>query len=260
MIPAERHKRIIDLVNDRRFISLNEISESLNISKSTLRRDVQELEQAGFLIRTRGGVSLTSEDVVPHNVSHEASVHIRKSECQEEKARIAKAAMKYINPNDTIFLDSGTTTYELAKELSSYDQYLMVASNDLSSALEMCENDKLELVVVGGKLRKHNYSMIGYFSDSIISQMHADTAFISTDAVDGRKGIMAFSLDEVTGKKAMINGAREVILLCDHTKFGRIAFVTISGLEQIDRLITGSEVDPAALKPFYELGIDVELV
>ena len=260
MIPAERYSRIIDLVNERRFISLNEISESLNIPKSTLRRDVQELELGGHLIRSRGGVSLVGEDSTLHNVSHEASVHIRKSKCQEEKARIARAAMKYVNPNDTIFLDSGTTTYELARELSTYDQYLMVASNDLSSALLMSENDKLELVVIGGKVRKHNYSMTGYFSDFIITQMHADTAFISTDAVDGRKGIMAFSLDEVTGKKAMINGAHQVILLCDHTKFSRIAFVTISELEKIDRLITGKEVDSTALRPFYELGIEVDLV
>ena len=260
MIPAERYSRIIDLVNERRFISLNEISESLNIPKSTLRRDVQELELEGHLIRSRGGVSLVGEDGTLHNVSHEASVHIRKSECQEEKARIARAAMKYVNPNDTIFLDSGTTTYELARELSTYDQYLMVASNDLSSALLMSENDKLELVVIGGKVRKHNYSMTGYFSDFIITQMHADTAFISTDAVDGHKGLMAFSLDNVMGTRNMINGARQVILLCDHTKFSRIAFVTISELDEIDRLITGKEVDPAALKPFYELGIEVDLV
>lgn len=260
MIPAERYKRIIDLVSERRFISLNEITELLNISKSTLRRDIKELEQMGHLIHTRGGVSLSEEDITRHSVSHEASVNVRRSECQEEKARIAKVAVKYIHPNDTIFLDSGTTTYELAKELSKYTQHLMVATNDLSSALEMSKNDNLELVVIGGKLRKQNDSMIGYFSDSIISQMHADTAFVSTDAVDGRKGMMAFSLDEVTGKKAMIGGAQEVILLCDHTKFSRIAFVTISDLDHIDRLITGKEVDPSALKPFYELGIDVDLV
>ena len=103
-------------------------------------------------------------------------------------------------------------------------------------------------------------SMTGYFSDFIITQMHADTAFISTDAVDGHKGLMAFSLDNVMGTRNMINGARQVILLCDHTKFSRIAFVTISELDEIDRLITGKEVDPAALKPFYELGIEVDLV
>ena len=136
----------------------------------------------------------------------------------------------------------------------------MVATSDLSSAMALSNNENLEIIVIGGKLRKRHYSMIGYFSDNIISQMHADTAFISTDAVDSEKGLMAFSLDEVTGKKAMIRGSREVTLLCDHTKFSRIAFVTISRLEEIDHIITGKELDEHTYSYFTEMGIDVILV
>lgn len=259
MIPAERHDIIMNLLLERKYVSLNEISAQTSIPKSTLRRDIFDLEQNGLLIRTRGGVSLNG-DMEQFNVTNEASVHVRKSENRDEKIRIAKAAMQFIHPNDTLFLDSGTTTYELAVALKEYNYQLMVACNDLAASLELSNNEQIELIVIGGKLRKHNYSMIGYFSENIISQMHADTSFISTDAVDPQKGLMAFSLDEVTGKKAMIKGAREVILLCDHTKFSHIAFVTISNFEEIDRIITGKELDESTCHYLTELGIDVILV
>ena len=258
MMPAERREKIVSLLTEKKYISLNEIVNKTSIPKSTLRRDIFELEQEGLLVRMRGGVSLNG-DMEPFNVSSESSVHVRKSENRDEKIRIAKAAMQFIHPNDTLFLDSGTTTYELAVLLKEYNHNLMIACNDLSSSLELSNNELLEVIVVGGKLRKRNYSMIGYFSENIISQMHADTSFISTDAVDSERGLMAFSLDEITGKKAMIKGAREVILLCDHTKFSRIAFVTISGFEEIDRIITGKEISENVRLYLTEMGIDVIL-
>lgn len=256
MIPVERHEKILSLLNERKYISFNELTKRISASKSTLRRDVYELEQEGYLTRTRGGIAM-GDDVEQFNVTAEASAQVRQSENRDEKIRIAEAAMRFIHPNDTIFLDSGTTTYELAVKLKEYNHSLMVASSDLSSAMELSDNENLEIIVIGGKLRKRHYSMIGYFSDNIISQMHADTAFISTDAVDIEKGLMAFSLDEVTGKKAMIKGAREVILLCDHTKYSRIAFVTISSFEEIDHIITGKGLDENIHSYLTEMGIDV---
>ena len=260
MIKAERFKKVISLVEEKQFVSVKDLMQKTGITKSTLRRDLFELESQGRVIRTRGGVA--SKDSVSSNnkTSNEPSFFIRQTTNKEEKERIAGAAMQFIHEGDTILIDAGTTTFELGLRIEEYDKNLMVATNDLFTSVEISKNDNLEIIVIGGKVRKNNYSTVGYFSDRIISEMHADVAFLSADAVDLKHGLMAYSLDEVTGKKGMIESAREVVLLCDHTKFSTIAFVTICSIADVDHIITGSELDPEVVSILREKGVDVILV
>ena len=259
MIRVERLEQIIRLLSEKQFVSVHEIMQRTGIPKSTLRRDLFELEQQGRLIRTRGGASLSVNNNI-EKTSNEPPFRVRQTTNREEKIRIAEAAMQYIPYGDTVILDSGTTTYELACKIKEFSGKLMVATNDLFSAVELSANDELELVVIGGKVRVDNFSMIGYICDRTVNEMHADTAFISADAIDLDHGLMAFSMDEVTSKRSMIKAAREVIVLCDHTKFSTIAFVTISDLSDVDRIITGKELNPKYVSQLRNLGIDVILV
>ncbi|MCD2493734.1 DeoR/GlpR family DNA-binding transcription regulator [Lacrimispora sp. NSJ-141] len=259
MLQSERFEKILTMLNNKRFITLKEFEESLHISKSTLRRDLMELEEAGKLTRMRGGASLTFLEQNGSGTSVEPHYNTRSETNIEEKQRIAQAALQFIRPGDTILLDAGTTVFELAKALKNTSG-LMIATSDLLTAVELTQNTDNDLIVVGGQVRKNYYSMIGYFSDRVISEMHADTAFISADAVDLNHGLMTFNLSEVNGKRGMINSARESILLCDHTKFDAVAFVSICPIVEIDKIITGKELDESKQEILHEYGIDIILI
>ena len=262
MIKPERLEMIMKLFDEKAFYSVNEILDRTGITKSTLRRDLYELESMGRLARSRGGAYLPSSAAAMElpKTSDESSFTERKSSNREEKERISAAAMQFIQPGDTVILDCGTTTYELSRKIRDFPSPLMLATNDLVSATELSANPNLDIIVIGGQLRKQHYSMVGYFSDYTINQMHADTAFISTDAIDLTHGLMAFSMQEVTVKRSMIAAAREVIVLCDHTKFSSVAFVSICSLENVDRIITGRELDPAIVDRLESAGVSTMLV
>lgn len=260
MLKANRLDMIMDLLYEKRYLSINDLMKYTQISKSTLRRDLFELESVGNLIRIRGGVRLPDAAARLEQSAYEAPFSVRSVANAEEKEKIATAALQLIQPGDTVILDSGTTTLPLGQKISRQFHNLMVATNDLHCALELASNDDLELVVIGGQLRKKHYSTYGYIADRSISEMHADMAFITGDAVDISHGLMAFSMQEVTSKRAMIQAAKESTALCDHTKFSSIAFVTVCGLSEIDRIITGEQVDPQIVDKLRKLGIEVLLV
>ncbi|MCI8464403.1 MAG: DeoR/GlpR transcriptional regulator [Lachnospiraceae bacterium] len=259
MLQSERFEKILSILENKRFITLKEFEDSLHISKSTLRRDLMELEEMGKLTRMRGGASLTFHEQNGTSTSMEPHYLTRSHTNIDEKQRIAQAALQFVRSGDTIFLDAGTTVFELAKALKNTSG-LMIATSDLLTAVDLTQNTHNDLIVIGGQVRKNYYSMIGYFSDRVIAEMHADTAFISADAVDFNHGLMTFSLSEVNGKKGMIASARESILLCDHTKFDTVAFVSICPIIDIDKIITGKELDETKQAALHEYGIDVILV
>jgi DeoR/GlpR family transcriptional regulator of sugar metabolism len=177
----------------------------------------------------------------------------------DEKCRIAKAAHSLINPNETLLLSGGTTIHEFSKTLHDIDS-LYIATNDLMSAVELSRFNNVDLMVLGGSLRKNHFSLNGYFTENMISQIHADKAFIGVDAVDFETGFMNFSIEEIPSSKLMIKASREVIVLCDHSKFNRIAFVNICKFEDVDLLITDNQIDNDSLSRLKETGVEVMTV
>ena len=260
MMQAERQKKILELLEQHNYVSFNYLIDVLGASKSTLRRDLFDLEKQNKLVRIRGGAALQNDDALTDNISLERSFWERHSSNLAEKQRIAQAALNFIQPDDTILIDSGSTTYELGLRLKEYSSNLMVATNDLHIAIELSSNNDINLIVIGGENRKNHFSLEGYFGERMLSEMHADTTFIGAGAIDINHGLMDLTTDAVKKKQAMINASREVIVLCDHTKFESIAFVRITKLSEIDRIITGKEINPSTYKYLKENGIDVILV
>ena len=125
----------------------------------------------------------------------------------------------------------------------------------MMSAMELARKSNVDLMVLGGNLRKHHYSLNGYFTESMIRQIHADKVFIGVDAIDFEIGMMNFSAEEIQTKKYMINAAHQVIVLCDHSKFERIAFVNICQLSDVNIIMTGKELAPEYVDRINELGV-----
>ncbi|MEA4893812.1 MAG: DeoR/GlpR family DNA-binding transcription regulator [Oscillospiraceae bacterium] len=251
MIREQRIEYILREIQDHGIVSIAELTRVLDTSRSTIHRDLEELEALQKLKCVRGGAVAPTK-----KTAHEPSFMARQSRFAEEKQRIAQAALDYIQENETILLDSGTTIYELSKLLANASN-LYIATNDLHSAMALSNNPKISLVVLGGSLRSSHYTLNGVFTEDVIRQIHADTTFLSVDAVDFGVGFMGFSVEEIPTKRLMIKAAQKVIVLCDHSKFESVAFVNICAIEQVDMIITGKEIRPEYLKQLEELGVQV---
>lgn len=254
MIREQRVAHILSELKIRGIVSISELMRATASSRSTLYRDLCALESQGLLKTIRGGAVAPSR-----NTAHEPTFSVRQSQFSEEKQRIARAALDYIQEHETILLDSGTTVYELAKLLAASKQ-LYIATNDLNSAMALSSNPDISLVVLGGKLRTGHFALNGLFTEDMIRQIHADTVFLSVDAVDPEVGFMCFNLEEVPSKRLMMQASQKVIVLCDHSKFENVAFVRICALAQVNLVITGQELHMDIRARLKELDVKLLLV
>lgn len=250
MLKEQRQAFIRDEIKKNGFASVDNLVAQMDSSYSTVRRDIDELAEMGVLVRVHGGAVATATT----NTSYEPPFNVRQDLFEKEKQRIAKAAHDLIQPNETLLLSGGTTVLALAKTLNDISP-LYIATNDMMSAMELARKSNVDLMVLGGNLRKHHYSLNGYFTESMIRQIHADKVFIGVDAIDFEIGMMNFSAEEIQTKKYMINAAHQVIVLCDHSKFERIAFVNICQLSDVNIIITGKELAPEYVDRINELGV-----
>ena len=253
MLKAERLQAIVDITNKEKIVTSEELMRQLNISKATARRDIEELSSQGLIQKTRGGA------MSANHASLEPSFVKKKESNADEKARIAKAAREHISPGEKIILDSGTTVLELAKLVNDIPD-LTVVTNDLHIASEVSIFPNATLLMVGGVVRKGFNSTYGYFAEKMLGSISVNKTFLSIDAVDMEQGLLSYITDDTNIKKQYIKSGKEVILLCDHTKFQASAFINISQLDCIHRIIVGKELDGEYVERLESMGIDMELV
>lgn len=254
MLKEQRIGIVLDELSRNGIISIENLAKKMDVSHSTIRRDIEELESKNTLKRIRGGAVACKT-----STSYEPPFSARQDMFGDEKQRIAQAAHSLINANETLLLSGGTTINEFSKTLHDISP-LYIATNDLMSAVELSHFNNVDLMVLGGSLRKNHFSLNGYFTENMVSQIHADKAFIGVDAVDLEAGFMNFSMEEITTNKLMIKASREVIVLCDHSKFNKVAFVNICHFEDVDLVITDNKADKESLDRVKEHGIEVMTV
>ncbi len=254
ILRPERYERIIQLVNEKGIISTGELCNALNVSKATIRRDVTVLDAENQIKKTHGGAM-----VLTKLATQELPISLRKFMHKEEKARIAIAALESINDGDTIFINSGTTTFELAAKLSVFKN-LTVLTNDINIAAEVATNTENALIVTGGELKKSTATLMGMFTERMLQELHVDKSFISADAVSLESGYMDYNTEEIPIKRIMIKNARELIMLCDHSKFENAAFMSICPLNAANLTITGKEIDPVIAQKMFDAGIILKVV
>lgn len=275
MLKTQRWENVCTELSKKRSIAIETVMKINQVSRSTARRDLEEMEKAGLLQRIRGGAipvmtpgqgtaARQSRVLSPKEYSvnaptlnneSEPAFMVRQTLFQDEKRRIAMAAHDLVRENETLILGGGTTILELAKTLYDIDP-LYIATNDLQSALVLADYKNVDLTVLGGSQRKSHYSMDGFFTEQMISQMHADKTFIGIDAVDFNVGYMNFSVAEISTNKMMLAASQQKIVLADHSKFEKVAFVNICKLKDIDLLITDRETRQEYLDRLKEMEIN----
>lgn len=254
ILPAERRRRIIEFLKANRSGKNEELAEALGVSVATVRRDLDFLASQGLVSRTHGGA------VLPENSTAFERLYSEKQLlCQEEKARIGAAAAAMVADGETVILDTGSTTFQVARHLAEHKN-LTIITNDLLIASTLDFDPSTQLVLTGG-VRRAGYSvLIGPVAEELLRGVRVNKSFLSADAVDLVHGISNATFPETATKRLIIEAAREVILVVDHTKFGGTALARVAGLDRVHHVITDSGVAPEVLQGLERLGLPVSVV
>lgn len=237
MLKVDRQKYILEKLNENGSIMVSTLSTDLNVTEETIRRDLEELEQQGKLKRVRGGAYL------PQEFDKEVPINIRANIFNEEKEIIAKKAMEFIKPNDTISLDSSTTAYHIANKLKEARIKVTIITNSLRIS-QLLENVlDIKLICTGGVLRHSSSSFVGYSATNSLAQFFSDKAFVSCSTLSLKHGITDNSSREGALRKTMIENSNEVFLIVDYTKFDTPSLYKIAELSDVKNIITDKTLD-----------------
>lgn len=251
MFQIEKQKKILDYVNKTKKATVIELSEYLGVSKVTIRRYLNELENKGLIFKTHGG-ALSMDNDLNHEIPYESKVDLNSS----QKEKIGAAAAKLIEEGDVIILDAGSTTLEIATHLENKN--VTVITNDIKIAMELASRPNVKLIITGGTVHKHVYTVIGSETEAFINKIHVNKTFLGADAINMEFGITNRTLEEASVKKAMIKAGEQTILVADYSKFNKKAFADVCSLDGIDTLVI-DKLDEDYQEAFNKKGIDVIL-
>lgn len=245
MRKSQRLSKIREYLRTEGFLEVADLSKRFGVSQFTIRRDLSELENAGYLTRTYGGA--VANDSYLFEMSFEAKV----AEFSDEKARIGQAAAALVGDGDTILVDSGSTTLQVAKHLRDKDT--TVVTNDIIIAGELVKTRNLNVVVTGGVLWKASRSLIGPQTIEFIRGLRVDMVFLGVVGVSVVSGVTCPDLIEAETKKAMVDCANKVVVVADRSKLGRNGLGLIASLNAVDLIITDRDARQDIVEPLREL-------
>ena len=246
----ERQKQILALLTRQGRLSVNEIVEQFSISVATARRDLESLASQGKVERVHGGV-IAIEQAPP-----ESPILERESEQADEKARIGLSAANLIADKETVFLGSGTTVLEVARQLRNRKN-LTVITNSLPVLNALAGAEGITVICLGGMLRDSEMSFIGHITEQALTEVRADKVIMGTRGLSLEHGLTNDYLQETLTDRAILKIGREVILVADHTKVNRVATALLAPLDSMQVFVTDSKADKKFLQALKKQGIDV---
>lgn len=255
MIPAQRRAIVLDHIRARGAASVGELSDAIGISISTVRRDLEHLEERGYLERTHGGALIQKEA----QSTFEPEAAFTAQFARPEKAAIGAAAAATLRSGESVIFDSSSTVMVAAQACVERGITLTAVTNDLGIGQILAGAATIRVVIVGGTVRAGSLTMVGEPGQDFFSNLNADVAFIGTHAITG-SSITETSLETAAMKRAMIGAARRVVLLADASKFQPAAFCRICDLSDIHEIITDDRADAGNLAKLRDLGLRVSAV
>jgi DeoR family transcriptional regulator, fructose operon transcriptional repressor len=247
-LAPQRRQRILDIVSARRAVRLEELSQALRVSMATIRRDLDELAAHDLLRRVHGGAVAIESTSEPH-------FEVKAAEAAEQKERIAARAVSLLAPDETIYLDSGSTTLAVARLLRSWNG-LTVVTNSLPIAVELGGHGP-KLILIGGEFRPTSQAFVGPLSRHILQNVHVSKALLGTYALSLEDGLSTTDPSEAFTKALALERATEVILLADSRKLGATSFAHAGRLDQIDVLLTDDGIEDHLAHELQKRGITV---
>lgn len=245
----ERRIKIAELLQARHKVTAAELNRIFGVSAATTRNDLRAMQKSGLLVRTHGGA------IEKTKTGFEPGSHEKEGEALEEKRAIAAVALGLIENGDTIILDTGTTTLELAGLLRQR-QRISVITNDILIARKLEDIETVSVVLMGGILRKGFHCTVGTPALQIWSGLNVDKAFLGTNSLSVSGGATTPDISQAETKKAMMSIAAKVIILCDSRKLGKVSFAKFAAIDQIDTIIIDS-IDNKSKRQFEDKGVEV---
>jgi DeoR family transcriptional regulator, aga operon transcriptional repressor len=250
---AERRHRIVELLREHGKVTVEALAARFATSAVTIRSDLAALEADGALERTHGGALLRREDA-------DQPIAVKQTLHHAEKVRIAKVAAGLIQDGETIILDSGTTTAEIAKQIRRLEVHsINVITNALNIASLLADVPAVRLIMPGGILRPESNSLSGHIAEAALANLQADRLFLGADGLDPERGVMTPHLPEAQLNAKMIEISRQVIAVADSSKLMRRNISLIARVEQLHMLITDAAADPDVVAELRRRGVEVRL-
>ena len=253
MLIEERRQYIVGLAQKNGRVLVEELSESLGISRITIRKDLDYLQGRGVLQRTHGGALLPGNGALT-----DPSLQEKEGRHSHEKVRIAAAAASLVQEGQCVLLDSGTTTTAIARALKRFSR-LTIITNAVNIAAELSGTD-FEVLLTGGSLRKNSFSLVGPLAEDMLNEMHADILFLGVDGFDLEVGLTTPNVMESRVNRAMVKASAMVVAVCDSTKFNRRSLSKIVDAAAIHHVITDGNLPPETAEALRAINIKLTLV
>lgn len=232
----DRHQLIIERARTLPRVEVATLADLMKVTPETVRRDLTVLERHGLLRRVHGGA------VAVERLGFEPAVDDRTDRRPQEKARIAAAALAYVPDEGSILIDAGTTTLRLV-ELLPVGRELTVVTNSIPVATAVARRADLSLYVIGGRVRQRTLAAVGSWGVAALRNIHVDVAFLGTNGISMNRGLTTPDQAEADSKRAMVDCAARTIVMADSSKVGSTHFSRFAQLEEIDVLITDTDLD-----------------
>ncbi len=250
---AERHQYILTKLKTEGHVNVLDLCSDLNVSSVTIRKDLKLLEDKQLLFRTHGGGTLSNPYMVDRHVNEKEKIH------RDEKTGIGKAAAGLLEPNDCIIIGSGTTVLSLARHIQPAGS-LTVITAALNVAMELNRQPEIEVLVLGGMLRKSSSSATGSYAERILDDFSCSKLFLGVDGIDLEFGLSTTNVMEAQLNRKMITVAQRTIVLADSSKFGKRGFGRICGIEEVDTVITDKGISEHMFHSLQGMGVEVVVV
>lgn len=252
MLIDERRQYVLDRIQKDGRVLVGELSEELQISQITIRKDLDYLQSKGLIKRSHGGALRSHPSaLVDPTLQEKTKQH------SAEKQRIAARALGMVEERQCIILDSGTTTTAIAQGLKRFSE-LTVVTNAVNIAVELAGTD-LEVILVGGALRRNSFSLVGPFAEDNLEEIHADILFLGVDGIDAEVGVTTPNLLEARVNRAMVKAAKKVVAVFDSSKYQRRSLSRIAPIEAVHCAITDRQLPAESAEALRGQGIEVIL-
>ena len=246
----QRREKILELLKEDGSAKVIDLAKLFKVTEVTIRQDLEKLDKDGLLVREHGGAFLKNvEDQV-------REVTLANRENMDKKERIARKCLDYIESGDTIILDSGSTTTEIAKKLKGF-KHLTVITNALNIALLLGAEPGIEVIMTGGEFKPPTLSLTGQKAADFFRGINVQKLFLATAGLSLKSGLTYPSISDIVVKKAMIDAAETTYLVADSTKIGRSAFASLGALSLIDYIITDAGIEDKHRKVFHDNEIEL---
>lgn len=252
LLSEQRRRKILDLIEQKSQVTVHDLVQKFSISAVTARADLDALSSQGAVVRSHGGAVRQVE------ASQEYPLRLKKTLHHTEKVRIGRAAAELIQDNETVILDSGTTTAEIARQLKTRRlRSVTVITHALNVAYELLDATDIYVIMIGGLLRPVSCSFVGPQAEAMLKEFHADRLFLAVDGLDWEHGPSTPDVLEAQLNNLMMRVSREVNVVADYSKLGRRSVSRIGPVSDVHRLITDTHAPPEFCEALRKMKIDV---